>query len=90
MKTKEIEKMAVNQELLNLISPQGIELKSNKVQMGDFISKIQYISMYPSRLNQGWLLNVKDIPNTVVCLLITPIEDLQGFVERNFKGLNNR
>ena len=43
MKTKEIEKMAVNQELLNLISPQGIELKSNKVQMGDFISKIQYI-----------------------------------------------
>jgi len=84
MKTKDIERMEINQELLNLIAPQGIELKSNKIQMGDFISKLQYISGYPSRLNQGWLLNIKDIPNTTVCLLINPIEDLQGFVERNF------
>lgn len=84
MKTKDIERMEINQELLNLIAPQGIELKSNKIQMGDFISKLQYISGYPSRLNQGWLLNIKDIPNTTVCLLIKPIEDLQGFVERNF------
>ncbi len=90
MKTKEIEKMKINQELLNLISPQGIELKSNRIQMGDIISKIQYISMYPSKLNQGWLLNVKDIPSTTVCLLITPIEDLQGFVERHFQRINNR
>lgn len=87
MKTKEIEMMPINQELLNLISPQGIEVKSNRVQMGEYLSKIQYISGYPSRLNLGWLLNVKDIPNTVVSLLITPIQDVQGFVEGIAKGI---
>ena len=65
MKTKEIETMPINQELLNLIAPQGIEIKSSRVQMGEFLSKIQYISGYPSRVNIGWLLSLKDIPNTV-------------------------
>lgn len=87
MKTKEIETMPVNQELLNLIAPQGIEIKSSRVQMGEFLSKIQYVSGYPSRVNIGWLLNLKDIPNTIVSLVITPIEDVQGFVEGVSKGI---
>ncbi|MFR4411840.1 MAG: hypothetical protein ACLT5B_00460 [Clostridia bacterium] len=53
MKSKDIETMPVNQELLALIAPQGIEIKSNRVQMGEFLSKIQYISGYPSRVNIG-------------------------------------
>ena len=81
MKTKEIETMPINQELLNLIAPQGIEIKSSRVQLGEFLSKIQYISGYPSRVNIGWLLSLKDIPNTVVSLVITPIEDVHAFVE---------
>lgn len=87
MKTKEIETMPINQELLNLIAPQGIEIKSSRVQMGEFLSKIQYISGYPSRVNIGWLLNLKDIPNTIVSLVITPIEDVQAFVEGVSKGI---
>ena len=87
MKTKDIETMPINQELLNLIAPQGIEIKSSRVQMGEFLSKIQYISGYPSRVNIGWLLNLKDIPNTIVSLVIAPIEDVQGFVEGVSKGI---
>ena len=79
--------MPINQELLNLIAPQGIEIKSSRVQMGEFLSKIQYISGYPSRVNIGWLLNLKDIPNTIVSLVITPIEDVQAFVEGVSKGI---
>lgn len=87
MKSKEIEKMPVNQELLKLIAPQGIEIKSSRVQLGEFLSKIQYISGYPSRVNIGWLLSLKDIPNTVVSLVIKPIEDIQAFVEGISKGI---
>ena len=87
MKTKDIETMPINQELLNLIAPQGIEIKSSRVQIGEFLSKIQYISGYPSRVNIGWLLNLKDIPNTIVSLVITPIEDVQAFVEGVSKGI---
>lgn len=87
MRSKDIETMPVNQELLALIAPQGIEIKSNRVQMGEFLSKIQYISSYPSRVNIGWLLSLKDIPNTIVSLVVTPIEDVQGFVEGVSKGI---
>lgn len=87
MKTKEIETMPINQELLALIAPQGIDIKSSRVQMGEFLSKIQYISGYPSRVNVGWLLSLKDIPNTIVSLVVTPIEDVQGFVEGVSKGI---
>ena len=87
MRSKDIETMPVNQELLTLIAPQGIEIKSNRVQMGEFLSKIQYISGYPSRVNIGWLLSLKDIPNTIVSLVVTPIEDVQGFVEGVSKGI---
>ncbi|MDO5556615.1 MAG: hypothetical protein Q4G09_08565 [Clostridia bacterium] len=91
MKTKEIEAIPINQELLNLIAPQGIEIKfNNRVQMGEFISKMQYIYSYPSRVNLGWLLYLKDIPNTVVTLTINPIQDIQAFVEGISKRLNYR
>lgn len=32
-------------------------------------------------------MNLKDIPNTIVSLVITPIEDVQGFVEGVSKGI---
>ena len=87
MKTKEIETMPINQELLALITPQGIELKHNKVQLGEYQHKLQYVSSYPSSVNIGWLLNLKDIPNTTVSLLVSPIENVQEYVEGISKGL---
>ena len=87
MKTKEIETMPINQELLALITPQGIELKHNKVQLGEYQHKLQYVSAYPSAVNVGWLLNLKDIPNTTVSLVITPIENVQEYVDGVSKGL---
>ena len=87
MKTKEIEIMPINQELLALITPQGIELKHNKVQLGEYQHKLQYVSGYPSAVNVGWLLNLKDIPNTTVSLVVAPIENVQEYVEGISKGL---
>lgn len=87
MKTKEIETMPINQELLALITPQGIELKHNKVQLGEYQHKLQYVSAYPSAVNVGWLLNLKDIPNTTVSLVVTPIDNVQEYVDGVSKGL---
>ena len=87
MKQKEMERIPVNQELLSLITPQGIDIKPNKCELGEFLHKIQYISGYPSTVNVGWLLNLKDIPNTNISLIITPIEDIQGYIEGISKGI---
>ncbi len=51
MKQKEMEKIPINYDLLNLITPQGILLKNNKVELGEITHRLQYISGYPSTVN---------------------------------------
>ena len=51
MKSKEMEVITINVDLLNLITPHRIEIKNNKVQLGDTTHKLQYISGYPSTVN---------------------------------------
>lgn len=87
MKKVEIEQIPINNDLLNLITPQGIVLKYNKVQLGEITSKLQYVAGYPSTVNLGWLSNLKDIPNTTVSLTVTPIEDVQAYVDGVSKGI---
>lgn len=51
MKQKEMETIPINYDLLNLITPQGILLKNNKVELGEITHRLQYISGYPSAVN---------------------------------------
>lgn len=55
--------------------------------MGEIYSRVFYISGYPSKVNLGWLSTLKDIPNTTVSLFVTPIEDVQAYVQGISKGI---
>ena len=90
MKTKDIEKIPINYPLLKLITPQDIKVEFNIVLMGEAISRIFFVSGFPSKVNLGWLSNLKDIPNTSVSLVITPIEDVQSYINGISKRNNNR
>lgn len=87
MKAKDIERTPINYDLLKLITPQGIELKSSRVQMGEIYSRIFYISGFPSNVNLGWLSNLKDIINTTISLVVNPIEDVQSYINGISKGM---
>lgn len=87
MKQKEMEAIPINYDLLNLITPQGILLKNNKVELGEITHRLQYISSYPSAVNVGWLMNLKEMRNTTVSLIVTPIEDVSAYVEGISKGI---
>ena len=80
MKEKDIEKIPINYDLLRLITPQDIEIKSSRVQMGENYSRTFYISGFPSTVNLGWLSSLKDIPNTTISLIVNPIEDVQAYI----------
>lgn len=87
MKQKDMEKRPINYDLLRLITPQGIEFKSSRIQTGDNYSKILYVSGFPANVNLGWLANLKDIPNTTISLVVSPIEDVQEYVNGISKGI---
>lgn len=81
MKEVEMEVRPIDEDLLRIITPSGIELKNNRIQIDNYTSLIQYISSFPSRVNLGWLSNLKDIPNTQVTILVTPIDDVQAYID---------
>ena len=87
MKKNEIEKMPINYDLLKLITPQGINIQANRVQMGESLSRIFYVNGYPSAVNMGWLSSLKDIPNTTISLIVKPIEDVQAYINGISKGM---
>ncbi|MBR0491887.1 MAG: ATP-binding protein [Clostridia bacterium] len=87
MKSRDIERIPINFDLLKLITPQGIELKSSRVQMGEILSRLFYISGFPSEVNPGWASNLKEIPNTTICYIVNPIEDVQAYVNGVSKGM---
>ena len=81
MKETEIEIRPIDEDLLKIITPSGIELKRNQIQIDNYLSYIQYISSFPSSVNLGWITNLKDIPNTQACILVTPIDDVQAYID---------
>lgn len=81
MKEQDIEVRPIDEDLLRIITPSGIELKNNQIQIDNYLSLIQYISSFPSSVNLGWLTNLKDIPNTQMCILVTPIDDVQAYID---------
>lgn len=87
MKLEQIEKKPINRELINMLSPQHILLKPQKMEIGDYLSKVQYILGYPSSVNLGWFMNFKDIQNTSIAMIVQPIEDVQAFIEGISKGI---
>ncbi len=87
MKVKDIERIPINYELLRLITPQDIKVEFSRIKMGDNISRVFFINGFPSKVNLGWLANLKDIPNTSVSLVVTPIEDVQGYINGISKGM---
>ncbi|MBP3801052.1 MAG: DUF87 domain-containing protein [Clostridia bacterium] len=87
MKQKEFQKMSNNTELLELITPQGIKVKNTSIQTGETLSKIFYVSGYPSSTNLGWLSAIQNIRAVEISIGVSPI-DPQVFIEGISKGMN--
>lgn len=54
----------VNQQLLNIITPSGIDFNNNFASVGEEEGKIYCISRYPSEVEYGWLSELLNQPGT--------------------------
>lgn len=65
--TKELEIKSVfpvNENLLNIISPAGIDFNSTHTSLGENIGKIFVISKYPFTADYGWLAPLCNLDGT--------------------------
>jgi len=59
-------KVNINPNIINIITPMGLELKRNSVIVGENTGRIYGIVKYPQKVDYGWLSKITNIPGTVV------------------------
>lgn len=64
MATKNVQKEYVNQQLLNIITPAGIDFNNNYASIGEGVGKIYCINRYPPEVDYGWLSDLINMPGT--------------------------
>ena len=69
------ETLPVNEALLNVITPMGLEIKRNSLVIGENMGKVYGVVRYPQKVEMGWLSKITNIPSTIVSVGITPIDN---------------
>lgn len=65
----------VNEAILNVITPMGLEFKRNHLYVGENIAKLYGMIKYPPEVGVGWLSKINNMPSTVVCQTYTPTDN---------------
>lgn len=69
------EKIEVNNSLLNIIAPIGMNFKKNSLEIGENKGKVYGIIKYPQKPEYGWLSRVTNIPGTICSINIEQIDN---------------
>jgi len=70
----------VNNELINIISPMGLELKRNSLVIGENTGRIYGVVKYPQKVDYGWLSKITNIPGTIAGISFKPMDNA-AFIE---------
>jgi len=75
MAKKTTEYIPINQALLNVITPMGLEIKRNSLVIGENTGRIYGVVRYPQKVDIGWLSKITNIPSTIVSIGFKPIDN---------------
>jgi hypothetical protein len=75
----------VNENVLNIITPSGIDYDNNHINIGENVGEIFTISKYPSHVDYGWLVDLCSLEGTA-----TVIEYRHTSPARMIKVMNKR
>ena len=74
-KKGKIDFVPVNEALLNVITPMGLEVKRNSLVIGENKGKVYGVVRYPQKVDVGWLSKITNIPSTIVSIGIKPVDN---------------
>src|SRR5665647_1165329 len=78
--------LGVNNSLLNIITPMGLEIKRNSLVIGENTGRVYGIVKYPQKVDYGWLSKITNIPSTIVSVSFVPIDN-GSFIESLSKNI---
>ncbi|MEA3422409.1 MAG: hypothetical protein U9Q80_01165, partial [Bacillota bacterium] len=75
MKKQQTKATNINNTLLNIITPIGLEIKRNSLIIGENTGRVYGIVKYHQKVDFGWLSKITNIPGTVVGITFIPIDN---------------
>jgi hypothetical protein len=75
MPKKQTDPIPLNQDLINLLAPMGLEIKRNSVVIGENTGRVYGIVKYPQKVDVGWLSRITNMPGTVVSIGFKPVDN---------------
>ncbi|MDR2712301.1 MAG: hypothetical protein LBB91_04210 [Clostridiales bacterium] len=90
MKKKTSDSVPVNQALLNVITPMGLEIKRNSLVIGENTGRVYGVVKYPQKVDMGWLSKITNIPSTIVSIGFKPIDNSELITAISKSIVHNR
>lgn len=91
-KKEQTSNTGINEQLLNIIAPSGIDFSDNYASIGDGEGKIYAISRYPSSVEYGWLAKLMNLPGTaaVIEYRYSPADVMINAYDKRISDLKSR
>ena len=86
MRKQQTQLCNTNNALINIITPMGLEIKRNRLIIGENTGRVYGVVKYPQKVDYGWLSKITNIPGTIVSISFTPI-DSSTFIESLSKSI---
>ena len=82
---KQVEKIEVNQPLLNMITPMGLDFKASSLQLGEYTARVYGSVKYPPAVDMGWLVKITNAEGAIVDIAFYPADstELVEAISRN-------
>ena len=89
---KEKKKMAINNALLNLISPIGFRYYKTKMDIGENTAKGYGVIRYNESCDYGWMEPLMNIPGTIASISYQPLPegDAMDIINNNMQNLKRK
>ena len=84
---KRKEEMGINNTLLNIIAPMGLNFRRNDLILGENKGRVYGVIKYPQEPDYGWLSKITNIPGTICSINFNPIDN-GLFVENVARAIN--
>lgn len=69
------EPVPVNNAMLNVITPVGLEFQKNRLSVGENLGKVYGVIRYPGIVDAEWLSKITNIPGTFASIGFTPVDN---------------
>ena len=79
----------VNENILNIVTPAGIDFGNTSANVGENVGKIYFISKYPPNANYGWLADLCNLEGTATTIeyRYTTAERMQSVMNKKISEL---